>query len=60
MDNYIKISNGHSSIKNPTFEVKLQGTNPTFGFIWINDEIYEISKSNNSKSFQIKKVKTLS
>lgn len=51
----ITISDKHSNHKGQTVTTKLQGTNPEFAFIWINDVCYTLSKSANT--FKLKKTK---
>jgi hypothetical protein len=53
----ITISKQHSSQKDESINVKAQGTNPVFSFIWINDECYTLSKGANGKTFSLKKTK---
>lgn len=57
MENIVKISNSHSSSKNATLNVNLLGTNPIFGYIWIDDVMYSLSKSGKGHTFKLKKVK---
>ena len=53
----IRISNVHSNQKGTVTEIKAHGTNPVFGFVWINDECYTLKKSANGRTFKLEKTK---
>lgn len=51
----INLSNGAQDKTRKFLQIQRIGTNPEFGFIWIDDVCYTISKKANGKTYTIKK-----